>query len=181
VRGQYLLKVRSKRRRWSWPAVSGLLAVSVAVILPADAGIGAVSKLSVPVHHDWAQAHVTSVRTIEQPVGLPGTPYAYGITVASIAPIPRKGRLVRIDLATGQVSPGPEISSAAEELLVVGQSLAVLSPARTAPNGLPFGPYRLQLVLRAGTTFAPAVTLAWAGSTRGLTRIGTRFSGSRQR
>jgi hypothetical protein len=89
------------------------------------------------------------------------------VKVASISPTSRTGRLVRIDLETGQVAKGPELLSASD-LLVIGRSLAVVSPSGIAPDGVAVAPFHLRLVAGDGTALGPGVELAWAGATGSL-------------
>ena len=79
-------------------AVAAVL--SVAASLPTHAGA---PKPIEPPDRAWAVAQVATVQSsLEAPVGLPGTLYAYSIEVPSVNPIPPEGRLVRINLRTGR-------------------------------------------------------------------------------
>jgi hypothetical protein len=160
--------VGSIRGPWSSFAAGALLAGLTAVLLAGNGGSAvAASRVVVPTEHPWGQAHVVTVQSTQAPVGLPGTPYAFAVKVASISPTSRTGRLVRIDLETGQVAKGPELLSASD-LLVIGRSLAVVSPSGIAPDGVAVAPFHLRLVAGDGTALGPGVELAWAGATGSL-------------
>ncbi len=128
----------------------------LATALPGASGAAA----GPPSRHAWAQSQVTTLTMVQWPVQVPGTPYAYAVAVAPVTPTRPGGRLVRIDLVTGQLAKGPQVLSASQ-LLVAGKSVALLSPARTAANGVPQGPYSLRLA--SGLNLGPAVRLGWTG------------------
>jgi hypothetical protein len=88
------------------------------------------------------------------PIGLPGTPYAYAIAVASTSTIPPEGQLVRLDLSTGQVAGGPSVPSASA-LTVIGDRMAVLVPA--------VDHYELRFAVGAGVKLSAGVELDWTG------------------
>jgi hypothetical protein len=150
-----------------WHGLSGLLtsvALVVLAMVPTTRAVTQGSHIVVPVSRSWAEAAVATVQSLEQPVGLPGTTYAYDITVASLAPTPPTGHLVRINLATGQVALGPSLPSGSD-LFVVRKAVAVLLPTSTQASGAPQGPYRLRLVLGQSVALSQPITLKWSGST----------------
>lgn len=111
----------------------------------------------------WPVSPVGNLRLADVPVALARSPYAYAVTVASTSPTSTNGRLARLDVATGQVTEGPAISSASE-LTSLGSTLAVLSPASRRPDGAPVGPWSLRLVEGRSTSLGHVAVLTFLGS-----------------
>lgn len=84
------------------------------------------------------------------PIALPGTPWAYGITVASTSPVSAAGRLARIDLVSGAVRQGRRLP-AASELFVAGGAVDTLVPAGETARGAPVWPWALWRLRPPGT------------------------------
>jgi hypothetical protein len=99
-------------------------------------------------------AAVANLKMASSPIGLPGTPYAYAIEVASTSTIPPEGQLVRLDLLTRQVAGGPNVPSASA-LTVIGDRMAVLVPAGDH--------YELRFAIGAGVKLSAGVELDWTG------------------
>lgn len=129
----------------------GVAILALAGFLPA----GAVMATPVqPPERPWAVAAVADLKLAASAVGLPGTPYAYAIEVASTSPTPPEGKLVRLDLSTGRVALGPKLSSTSV-LTVIGDRMAVLVPAG--------GHYELHFAVGAGVNLSAGVELDWTG------------------
>ena len=125
----------------------------------------AAGQVKVPGERDWAEASVAALADNEAdiasgPVALPGTSYAYAVTIASGFGWPPTGRLSRVNLETGRLSGGPRLL-AASQMLVVGRAVGVISPTSIGANGVPKGPYWLRLIAGQSTRFGKAVKLAW--------------------
>ena len=86
------------------------------------------TSASVPNSRPWTQTPLLTVAGIAAPVQLPETPYAYVAASSSVAGSSPAERLVRIDLADGQVTKGPALVSGSF-LLAIGRQIGVLSPA----------------------------------------------------
>jgi hypothetical protein len=113
-------------------------------------------KPVLPPERPWAVAEVANLKMASSPVGLPGTPYAYAIRVASTSPISPEGQLVRLDLSSGRVAGGPNLPSASA-LTVIGERMAVLVPTGSHYE------LRYAAVTRAEVRLSTGVELDWKG------------------
>ena len=131
----------------------GAAMLAIVGSLPTGTGM---PKPVVPPKRPWAVAEVANLKLASSLVGLPGTPYAYTIEVASTSPPPPEGRLVRLDLSTGRVVGGPNLPSASG-LTVIGDRMVVLVPVG--------GHYQLRFAASAGAgaKLSAGVELDWKG------------------
>ena len=113
-------------------------------------------KPVLPSGRPWAVAAVANLKMASSPVGLPGTPYAYAIEVASTSPISPEGQLVRLDLWSGRVAGEPNLPSASA-LTVIGDRMAVLVPTGSHYE------LRFAAVARAEVRLSAGVELDWTG------------------
>jgi hypothetical protein len=123
------------------------------------------TSASVPNSRPWTQTPLLTVAGIAAPVQLPETPYAYVAASSSVAGSSPAERLVRIDLADGQVTKGPALVSGSF-LLAIGRQIGVLSPARYSARKGPSGPETVRLVQGSSMTLGrgvvvPAPYLDW--------------------
>ena len=126
---------------------------------PARSGTsGPRSSSPAPTVRLWSQTPILKAALADTPVALPGSPFAYGITVASDTPTSPWGRLTRLDLATGRMTPGPKVPSGSE-LFTLGNSLRVLSPAGVSTKDQPTGPWSIRQVVGQGTSLGTAIVL----------------------
>jgi outer membrane protein assembly factor BamB len=170
-------KRHQRRRRLR---ISGIvLLVVVAAVAAAEVGGGGSSLPSrgdtsgsrplppVSGARPWSLTAVLKTTLADTPVSLPGTPFAYAITVAPADAIPPLGHLSRIDLATGHMALGPTLPSLSQ-LFTLGNFLSVLSPTDVAPNGVAIGPWFIRPVIGHGTLLGRAVALPFLKSSRVL-------------
>jgi hypothetical protein len=162
-------KRRERLRRLGIAAIA--LLVAVGALLAATIGG---SKSPRPVRGDtsgprssgpaptvrlWSQTAILKAGLADTPVALPGSPFAYGITVASDTPTSPWGRLTRLDLATGRVTAGPKVPLGSE-LFTLGNSLRVLSPAGVSAKDQPTGPWSIRQVMGQSVSLGTAVVLS---------------------
>ena len=126
---------RRERRRRLGATLAVLLVAGTAGTVVGIVGLGGTRAPSTsqgegrtiePGARAWSQALVVSAVISNEPVALPGTPYAYAIEISSLTSS-LYGHLVRIDLATGRTTAGPRLSGASD-LFSVGSSMVVMSP-----------------------------------------------------
>ena len=137
-------------------AGNGMVARTILYSLRAAAAT--TTSTSVPNSRPWAQTPLLTEAGTAAPVQLPGTPYAYAVASLSDARSSSPERLVRIDLADGQVTDGPALVSGSF-LLAIGQQIAVLSPAHDSAKKGPSGPETLHLVQESSMTLGRVVVV----------------------
>ena len=88
------------RPRWHWlfELVASVALVWLAMV-PVTGALARGTQVIVPADFPWAEARVVAMQSPSQPVGLPGTTYAYDITVESMSPISTMGHLTRVNLS----------------------------------------------------------------------------------
>ena len=106
----------------------------------------------------WAETPLIALPFAQGPVQVPDSRYAYGIVLPQAGVASSRGRLVRIDLAHGHVTYGPEVPSDST-LFAVGASVAVLSAPIEAKEEHRYLPQTLRLVKGTTATLGPSVTL----------------------
>lgn len=166
----------SSPRRLATPRATPASAVATTATRVAPS---ASSQASPPVAAGWPEQALPKLATALAPDGvpgdliqLPGTPYAYGINVPdppfespTPAPIPRSGRLERVDLASQQVALGPTVAADAQ-LITIGASVYLFSPQGMAANGEDVGPYSLRAI--EGSSLGTPVSLRSLSSSGGF-------------
>lgn len=164
---------RRERRRRLGATLAVLLVAGTAGTVVGIVGLGGTRAPSTsqgegrtiePGARAWSQALVVSAVISNEPVALPGTPYAYAIEISSLTSS-LYGHLVRIDLATGRTTAGPRLPGASD-LFSVGSSMVVMSPRAMQRNGLPVGPFMLRLVRGTSTTLTPGLVVHLPGFAR---------------
>ena len=172
-------KRRQRRRRLRNGGIVAFLVVVALVIATTIGGSGS-SRVSpgdtsgslpirsVPEPRPWPVTAVAAGRFVSTPVALPRSSFAYAVSVVAMSPTSSRGRLARIDLATGRVVLGPTVPSNSQ-LFTLGGSLEVVSRTTAMSGGDSTDPWIIRPVIGQSISLGRPLLLPFSTADQGAT------------